>query len=174
MPRIPYFDMTKAPEAITEPLGSRPPLNIYRMLAHATTAAPGFLKLGGALLRECELDPKLRELVILRVGVLSGATYEVHQHKRIAARVGVTDEKIAAVETGPEAPAFSALEASLLRFTDEVVLKVKASDALFAELHAQLGDRQMTELVLTVGFYMMVSRFLENFNVEIEPPGTVK
>lgn len=174
MPRIPYFDLAKAPAAITEPLGSRPPLNIYRMLAHATTAAPGFLRLGGALLREAELDSKLRELAILRVGVLSGASYEVHQHKRIAARAGLTEEKIAAVETGPEAPAFSPLEASVLRFTDEVVLKVKASDEQFAELLAQLGNRQMTELVLTIGFYMMVSRFLENFEVEIEPPGTVK
>jgi AhpD family alkylhydroperoxidase len=174
MPRIPYFDMTKAPATITEPLGSRPPLNIYRMLAHATSAAPGFLKLGGALLRESELDPKLRELAILRVGVLSGAGYEVHQHKRIAARVGVSEDKIAGIESGPASDAFTALEKSVLRFTDEVVRNVKASDVLFAELLAQLGNRQMAELVLTVGFYMMVSRFLENFEVEVEPPGTIR
>jgi AhpD family alkylhydroperoxidase len=174
MPRIPYFDMTKAPATITEPLGSRPPLNIYRMLAHATSAAPGFLKLGGALLRESELDPKLRELAILRVGVLSGARYEVHQHQRIAARVGVSEEKIAAIESEPGSGVFTPLEKSILRFTDEVVRDVKASDALFAELLALLGNRRMAELVLTIGFYMMVSRFLENFEVEIEPPGAIR
>ena len=27
----------------------------------------------------------------------------------------------------------------------------------------------MAELTLTIGFYMMVSRFLENFEVDIEP-----
>jgi len=174
MPRIPYFDLAKAPPEITEPLGSRPPLNIYRMLAHATSAAPGFLKLGGALLREAELDPKLRELAILRVGALSKASYEVHQHKRIAARVGLPAEKIAAVEAGPASDAFAPLEKSILRFTDEVVRNVKAPDTLFAELAEQLGNRQMTELVLTIGFYMMVCRFLENFEVEIEPAGTIK
>lgn len=174
MPRIPYFDLIKAPAEITDPLGSRPPLNIYRMLAHATSAAPGFLKLGGALLRESELDPKLRELAILRVGVLSGAGYEVHQHKRIAARAGLSEEKIAAINSGPDSGVFTSLEQSILRFTDEVVHKVKAPDTMFADLLAQLGNRQMTELVLTIGFYMMVCRFLENFEVEIEPPGTIK
>ncbi|OGI66929.1 MAG: carboxymuconolactone decarboxylase [Candidatus Muproteobacteria bacterium RBG_16_60_9] len=174
MPRIPYFDLAQAPAAITEPLGSRPPLNIYRMLAHATNAAPGFLKLGGALLRESELDPKLRELAILRVGILSGAGYEVHQHKRIAARVGIPADKIDAVATGPDAAVYTALEKLVLRFTDDVVRNVKAADALFRELLAQLNNRQMAELVLTIGFYMMVSRFLENFEVEIEPPGAIK
>lgn len=174
MPRIPYFDLTKAPAEITDPLGSRPPLNIYRMLAHATSAAPGFLKLGGALLRESELDPKLRELAILRVGVLSGAGYEVHQHKRIAARAGLSEEKIAAINSEPDSGVFTSLEQSILRFTDEVVRKVKAPDTMFADLLGQLGNRQMTELVLTIGFYMMVCRFLENFEVEIEPPGTIK
>lgn len=174
MPRIPYFDMAQAPAAITQLLASRPPLNIYRMLPHAVTAAPGFLQLGGALLRDAELDPGLRELAILRVGVLSGASYEVYQHKRVARSVGVSDEKIEAVALGPDTEAFEPLEKLILRFTDEVVLNVKASGTLFSELLAQLSNRQMAELVLTIGFYMMVSRFLENFEVEIEPPGTIK
>lgn len=173
MPRIPYFDLKQAPAEITELLGSRPPLNIYRMLPHAVTAAPGFLKLGGALLRENELDSKLRELAIIRVGILSGASYEVHQHKRIAARIGITADKIEAIAQGAEAAVYTPLEKLVLRFTDEVVRNVKAPDALFHELLSQLNNRQITELVLTIGFYMMVSRFLENLEVEIESADTV-
>jgi 4-carboxymuconolactone decarboxylase len=173
MPRIPYFDLKQASPEVIELLGSRPPLNIYRMLAHATTAAPGFLRLGGALLRQGEFDPKLRELAIIRVGILSGAGYEVHQHKRIAARVGVPADKIEALTQGAEATVYAPLEKLVLRFTDEVVRNVKAADALFNELLAHLNERQMAELVLTIGFYMMVSRFLENFEIEIEPPGTI-
>ena len=172
MPRIPYFDLKQAPAEFIELLGSRPPLNIYRMLPHAPKAAPGFLRLGGALLRESELDAKLRELAIIRVGLLSGAGYEVHQHKRIAARAGVSQEKIDALSQGAEADVYTPLEKLVLRFTDDVVRNVKASDALFQELLVQLSNRQMAELVLTIGFYMMVSRFLENFEVEIEPPST--
>ncbi|HEY8554445.1 MAG TPA: carboxymuconolactone decarboxylase family protein [Burkholderiales bacterium] len=174
MPRIPYFDLEQAPEEIKQHLASRHPLNIYRMLAHATTAAPGFLRLGRALLRESELDPRLRELAILRVGILSGAAYEVHQHKRVARLVGLEAEKIDAVARGAAAPVYDALEREVLAFTDEVVRNVKASDAVFHSLHRKLGDRRIVELLLTIGFYMMVCRFLENLEVEIEPPGTVE
>lgn len=172
MSRIPYFDIELAPDVIKEQLKTRKPLNIYRMLAHATTVAPGFLMMGRGLLRESELDPQLRELAILRVGILSGAGYEVHQHKRVAASVGVPDAKIEAIGEGAAAPIFSDLERLVLAFTDEVVCSVKAGDALFDDLLKRLNHRQMAELVLTIGFYMMVCRFLENFEVDIEPPGT--
>ena len=44
----------------------------------------------GALLRRGELDPRLREIAILRVGMLCGAGYEVHQHRWVARRVGLS------------------------------------------------------------------------------------
>jgi alkylhydroperoxidase family enzyme len=139
------------------------------MLSHATTIAPGFVRMGGAILRESAIDPQLREIAILRVGFLSKASYEVHQHKRVARNVGLSDVKIAALESYPQSAVFSPLEKLVIRYTDEVVANVKAPDALFNELLALLDHRRMAELTLTIGFYMTVSRFLENFEVEIEP-----
>ena len=173
MARIPYFDMTQASAAYAELLKARHPLNLYRMLPHAGKAGEGFLALGGALLRDNELDSRLREIAILRVGILSGASYEVHQHKRVARRVGLAEEKIAALEPGADTSALCELELMVLRFTDQLVHHVKAPDDMFNALLARFNHRQMAELVLTIGFYMMVSRFLENFEVDIEPPGTV-
>ena len=78
------------------------------------------------------------------------------------------EDVLAAIADGPEAPAFDDLQRLVMRFTDEVVHRVKASDVLFDAVRARLGDRQVAELVLTIGYYMMVSRFLENFEVDIE------
>jgi alkylhydroperoxidase family enzyme len=61
----------------------------------------------------------------------------------------------------------------VLRFTDEVVRDVKASDAAFEAVAAHLSHREVSELLLTIGFYMMVCRFLENLEVEIEVEGEV-
>ena len=95
VPRLPYLDRADlSPEVAA--LWDRRPLNLYRIIAHARTAAPGFLALGRALLTESELDPKLRELVILRVGAISHASYEIYQHKRLARSVGLSDDEIAA------------------------------------------------------------------------------
>ncbi len=174
MPRVPYFDMSKAPSSYTDLLGVRQPLNLYRMLPHAGPAAEGFLKLGGALLRENELDSQLREVAILRVGMISKASYEVHQHKRVARGVGLTDAKIDALEPGADTSVLSPMELQVLQFTDQLVHHVKAPDAMFQAMQAKLSTRALAELVLTIGFYMTVSRFLENFEVEIEPPGTIK
>lgn len=173
MPRLPYFDLSQAPESYTELLKSRRPLNLYRMLAHAGPAAEGFLKLGGALLRDNQLDSQLREIAILRVGILSGAGYEVHQHRKLARRVGLADAKIAALEIGADTTPLTGIEQAVLRFTDQLVRHVKAPDAMFAAMLEHFSHRELAELVLTIGFYMMVSRFLENFEVEIEPPAAV-
>lgn len=173
MARLPYFDMDQAPAAYTELLQGRPPLNLYRMLPHAGQAGIGFLKLGGALLRENTLASLLREIAILRVGILSGAAYEVHQHKRVARKLGMSDATIAALEPGADTSVLSEDEAAVLAFTDQLFHHVKAPDAMFHAMVARLGAQGVAELVLTIGFYMMVSRFLENFEVDIEPPGTI-
>ena len=171
MARIPYYDLAQAPQEYRQLLGDRPPLNLYRMLPHAGPAAVGFLQLGGALLRRNELDSRLREIAILRVGMLCGAGYEVHQHRRVARRVGLAEDKIAAlVERDADAAAFDEQERFVLAFTDQLVRHVKASDAMFDEAKRRFPPRQLAELVLTIGYYMMVSRFLENFEVDIETP----
>ena len=174
MARIPYPDLDALPEEVRSFVGRIDPmLNIYRMLPHAETSLYGFMKLGNALLFKADLAPVLRELVILRVGYLSGADYEVHQHLVVALHLGVSDDKIAGASIGPDAPVFSDLERAVLRFTDEVVRDVKASDAAYEALAAHLSYRELSELLLTIGFYMMVCRFLENLEVEIEAPGAV-
>ncbi len=173
MARIPYFDMSGASDAYKKMLGQRRPLNLYRMLPHAGPAAEGFLRLVGSLLRENELDPVLREVAILRVGMLSNASYEVHQHKRVARSVGMSDEKIAALEPDADPQALNEREKFVLDFTDQLVRHVKAPDQMFNRACELFGYRPISELVLTIGFYMMVCRFLENFEVDIEPPGTI-
>jgi 4-carboxymuconolactone decarboxylase len=174
MARIPYFDMNQAPEDYKALLGGRPPLNLYRMLPHAGPAhSKAFLGLGGAILRSNELDSQLREIAILRVGILSKASYEVHQHKRVARNVGLSDAKVAALEVGADISALDDTEKLVLEFTDKLFHDVKAPDELFNRVSAKFDHRQTAELVLTIGFYMLVSRFLENFEVDIEPPGTI-
>lgn len=168
MARIAYFDLRAASEPLKALVSTRPPLNIYRIAAHAGPAAEGMLALGSALLRDNELDDCWRELAIVRTGILCGSDYEVHQHKRLAARVGVSEAKIQALHDGPEAAVFDADEALVLRFTDQVVLRGKAGDSLFYALHDRLSPRALVELQLTIGYYMLVSRLLENFEVDLE------
>jgi 4-carboxymuconolactone decarboxylase len=170
MPRIPYFDVDSATGGNAEFLEKlKPHLNIYRMLAHSENGLKGFTRMGNALLHRCELDPGLREIAILRVGRLSRAAYEVFQHERIAREVGVAEEKIAALrDATSEAPAFADQEKAVLRYTDDVVRNVKATDRTLKAVQAFLSPGAVVELTLTIGYYMMVCRFLETLGVDGE------
>ena len=56
----------------------------------------------------------------------------------------------------------------LVALVDELVRDVKASDETFRRMCELFPYKQVVEVVLTTGFYMMVSRFLETFEVDIE------
>ncbi len=169
MARIPYPDPGQSPEGVREALARLPQLNIFRMLSHAETAVRPFLRFGGAVLTELQLDPKLRELAILQVAKQAEAEYEWVQHVAIARHLGVTDEQIAAVERGEvTSAALSDLERAVLRFAAEVLGGPRVSDETFAAVSDRLSPREIVELLLTVGEYLMLARVMTTLELEID------
>jgi alkylhydroperoxidase family enzyme len=168
MARLDYPDPSGLEPATQDLLTKLPPLNLFRMLAGSERMLKEFVDLGNQILFRSQLDPVLREIAILRVGVLSGASYEVHQHERIGRTVGMTEALIAATRVGPAATDLDEIQRSVMRFTDDVVANVRAGDETFDAVAAVLSARELQELTLTIGYYMMVSRFLETFDIELE------
>jgi 4-carboxymuconolactone decarboxylase len=173
MARIPYPDLSAAPEDVQKLAAALPPLNIFKMLPHMPTFLRGFGQLGTAILSQSALDPRLRELIILRVGKCSPAPYEWQQHVPIGRACGVTDADIAALERGDvEAACFAERDRVVLRLTDELLAAPRASDVTLAAMRKHFPDRELCEAVMTVGFYMMVARFLETTGVDLESEKT--
>jgi alkylhydroperoxidase family enzyme len=171
MARIPYPDPAELTPETQAYLAKLPPINIFRMLAGGETLLPAFVRFGNHLLYKTALDPVLREIAIVRVGALSGASYELYQHEAISRQLGMSDELIAAIHEGPDAAVLDDAQREVLRYTDEVVRDVKASDETFEALRSRLSLQELEELTITIGFYMAVSRYLETFGVDIEEPG---
>jgi alkylhydroperoxidase family enzyme len=111
----------------------------------------------------------VRELAITRTGILCEAPYEIAAHQRIGKRVGVTDEQNAALENWQSATCFSDLQRAALAFTDEVVKLRKPTDAAFNAIAAKLTRGALVELQLSIGFYIMTSKFLETFAIDLQP-----
>ena len=169
MARIPYPNLEDLPEKVRVAAEKLPPLNIMKMFLNAPTNAIPLLVFGQSILTKQELDDHLRELAILRVAHLTGANYEWTQHVPLAKETGVTDAQVEAIPQGAGSDAFNEVEKNVIRFTDEVTQDVKASAETFAALEKDLGPRQMVELTLAIGFYGMVARVMESFEVELEP-----
>jgi 4-carboxymuconolactone decarboxylase len=171
MARIPYPDPKTLSAETQAILDGMQPLNIFRMMAGGEGLLRAFSRMGNYLLFRTSLDATLREIAIIRVGVLSKASYEVHQHERIGRGLGMGEALIAAIHAGADDPAFDDLQRLVMRFTDDVVANVRAGDATFEPLRGRLPPQALQELTMTIGYYMMVSRYLETFGVEIEGPG---
>lgn len=143
-------------------------LNIFLTLARAPLALGRFLAWGNYVLsRDNALDPRRRELAILRTGYNCGSGYEFAQHTAIGLRSGISQAEIEALKQRPEAGGWSALEVAILTACDELHADCFVSDATWAAL-ADLGDKGRMDLVFTVGQYTQVSMMLNSFGVQLE------
>jgi alkylhydroperoxidase family enzyme len=169
MARIDYCDTSKSNERTKEILGKNRNANIFRMMAHSPSYFEQYCRLGGAIRHRGELDPVVRELAITRTGILCEAEYEVVAHKRIGSNVGVTDEQNAALHDWQAATCFNEIQRTALAFTDEIVRLRRPTDVKFKAIAAKLTPAALVELQLSVGFYIMTSKFLETFDIDMQP-----
>src|SRR6202165_24014 len=169
MARIDYCDPAHASARTREILEKNRNANILRMRAHSPSYFEKYCLLGRAIRVKGELDPVVRELAITRTGILCEAPYEVVAHKRIGKGVGVTDEQNAALENWQSATCFNETQRAGLAFTDEIVKLRRPTDATFNAIAAKLTPAALIELQLSVGFYIMTSKFLETFGIDMQP-----
>ncbi len=172
MARIPYADVSKLHPRSREAFEALPArLNIFKLMAVAERNFIPMLELGGTILARQQLDGKLRELAILLVAADSGARYEWVQHVPIGKRAGISDAQVSAIEKlDLEAPCFDDTEKLLLRFTREVERNVKPSPETFDAMARRFPPREIVELVVAIGFYMLVARLMEVAEIDLEPP----
>jgi alkylhydroperoxidase family enzyme len=170
--RLRYIEPTDTPAAVQQALSVVPPLNIFLILGHAATAFQPYLRLGAAILGELELDPALRELAILQVAKQSDAEYEWVQHVAIGQHAGLTPEQITAVETGAIAdhPSLDTTQRAVLTFTREVVNGPHVNTTTFQAVNERLNPREIVELLLTIGNYLMLAKIMTTLEIEIDEP----
>ena len=77
------------------------------------------------------------------------------------------DDEIVRIKAGPDAPGWSAIDAALLRATDELTSDAFVTDKTWADL-SSLTEKQRMDLVMTVGQYTQVSMMLNSFGVQLD------
>jgi alkylhydroperoxidase family enzyme len=137
-------------------------------LVHHPRLAGAFLAYNTVLLRSPALEPRHRELMVLRVAWRTGAPYEWLQHVRLSQRHGVTAEEVEAV-AGAAPGGWSPLEADLLAATDQLIDRYRVDDATWARLAEHLDERQLVEAVFVVGTYTCLAMAFNSFGLELDP-----
>jgi 4-carboxymuconolactone decarboxylase len=143
-------------------------LNIFLTLARHPKLMKRWVVFANHVLFGSTLPARERELIILRTGYLCASGYEWAQHVAIARRASVTDDEIARIAEGPDAKGWSADDSLLLEATDELVGDKFISGPTWEALTARWNDKQLMDIVFTVGQYTLVSMALNSFGVQIE------
>jgi len=169
LPEEQWDDRTRAALAALLPPERRNPRgagNALATLARHPDLAAAFLPFNTRLLLRSTLPPRLRELAILRVARRSGCAYEWAHHVRIAAKAGLSAAEIEAAGRGEAAGA--ELDRAVLEAVDELAGGCDLSDRTWSTLAAHLDERQLMDLVFTVGAYVLLAMAFNTFGVEPE------
>ena len=169
MALLPYLDAKDASPEVQKLLTGRPVvLNVQRMTANAQKIFVQRSRLSNALFTQTTINPKLRELAILRTAKDCHSLYEWTQHVPAARHVGLTDVQIDAIENWQNASCFGNVERLVLKFTDEVNTAVKASRATLDTLKQHLSPGEIIELLIIIGHWRQTASILETTEVELE------
>ena len=169
MARLSYPDPGALPPQTAAALATLPVRNVFSMMAHATTLAPPVFEFTNVLFKGMQLDARLRQVAILRVGYLCESQYEVYHHEKAGRAAGLSAEEMNALQKDAAQQGLGPKETGVERFDEEMTLPLNASEQAFAAVKAFLSEREIVALTLVVGFYNMVARFLETLEIEIEP-----
>lgn len=144
-------------------------LDLYKVLLHSPPIASGWLRYLTAIRHECKLPGSIRELLIMRIAVLNGASYEAEQHAPIALREGLSAAQLNELPNWQESTLFDSRERAALAYTDAMTRAIRVPAPVFAQVRQEFDTRAVVELTATIAAYNMVSRFLEALEIHADP-----
>lgn len=146
------------------------PLSVFRVLLHHPALARslgGLLKM--LLLEGNYLDGRLRELIIMRIGWLTGSNYEWTQHWRFAGDMGNPEDVLLACRSWESATVLADADRAVLRATDETMESGRISDATWTECERHIESVQARlELVVAIGNWRMFSQLLLTLRIPLK------
>jgi alkylhydroperoxidase family enzyme len=143
--------------------------NVLATLMHHPGLTAPFLVFNAVILNAPTLDPRWRELMVLRVAWRTGSQYEWLQHVRMARSCGITAGEIDAIGDGAAAAdVWSPLEVDLLEATDQLLDAYCVDDETWARLARQLDERQLVELVFVVGTYTCLAMVFRSVGLQLD------
>jgi alkylhydroperoxidase family enzyme len=120
------------------------------------------------LLENNKFDTRLRELMIMRIGWVTGSAYEWTQHWRVATTAGIPPEDILAVRDWRNSKRLTSADQAILTATDECLAGKSISDATWADVAKHVTDPgQQVEFIIAMGNWMSFSMLFRNLRIPL-------
>ena len=124
----------------------------------------------GAIRWKTRLTPRLREIAIVRIAQAARYGYALQQHvPRIAVPDGVSLEECEALKDWRGSKFFNEAERAALAYVDAMRAAPEVSDDVFDAVRKHYNEREIVELTVLVGTYLMHNRVFTALRVDLEP-----
>ena len=96
-----------------------------------------------------ELDPKLKELIKVRVSQINGCGYCINSHTKDALKIGETDQRLFALSAWWETPFFTDEERVALKLAEQVtnISDGGVSDEVYNNALNILGEKKLAQVI---------------------------
>jgi len=143
-------------------------LNVIKMMAgtddmYAATA--GFIK---ALFQAQGIDPKTREMIMLRAAKVLNSPYEWQANVVLGKNAGLTAEEIDAAASDGPVVGIKADYVLVCRATDELSAAATLTDETLSDLLSRYGVSTSRKLILIISWFNLLSRFLNGCRFPLE------
>ena len=174
MARVPYIEEKDHPELAAEIAkikGGRGNLiNVYKLLLHSPMVCMAWFEHIGAIRWKTRLPPRLREIAIVRVAQSAKYAYALQQHiPAIAVPDGVSLAECEALKDWRASGMFSEAERAALAYVDAMIAGPEVPDDVFNAVRKHYNEREVVELTVLVGTYLMHNRVFTALTVDLEP-----
>ena len=141
---------------------------------HFTEASTGAYKamLGlGKYLEHCGLEPRLLDLIKLRVSQINGCAYCIDMHWKDLRSAGETEQRLYGLDAWRESPYYTDRERAALAWAEAVTLVNvdHVPDEVFEQASKQFSEKELVDLTLGVVTINGWNRLSISFRVT---PGT--
>ena len=170
MTRMPLANADEQPEHIRQLLTRPGTLDVLRLIANAPNVFEEWAQMAGQLFDSPTFTPRMREVIILRVGHLQDSPYELAQHLIFARKAGLAQHEIDALLDKADPASFSSDERTVIDTVTELCTTRRLSDGSFTAAHALLGDQALTELLMIVSCYYGLALVLNAVDLDIDAP----
>jgi alkylhydroperoxidase family enzyme len=143
-------------------------LNVLKMFAGTEDmfeATTGIVK---AMFSAKGIDPKIRETIILRAAKVLNAPYEAQANVVMAKNAGLSAAEIDAVATDGPVSGINPEYVLVCKATDELSKSGTLRDETVRELLDKYGETISRKIVLMIGWFNMLSLFLNGCRVPLE------
>jgi 4-carboxymuconolactone decarboxylase len=131
----------------------------------APSISSAFMDLAVAEQRHTSLSERSREVIILTVGAVWQAPYELYAHRAVGRQVGLSEYEARTLSDGGRPESLTDAETVAHRVARALSIEHRLDEVRYREAEALLGAQGIMEAVILTGIYHSVCAILNTFQI---------